>query len=187
MYRLILNLTDLTTADGFSLKRYFQIENMLIQPGSVLPMSDQDIQKYYDQIKYIATNKELEIFRNLDNNGKQRFLLQFWKSKDKTPDTPENEFMEEHFKRMAYCEKNFQRGVNSDRARIYIKYGPPVNIERRASTLGYSKPVEIWTYAFDGSIEFVFVDRTNDGNYVLVHSTHPDEYSNPDWMKNFSN
>ena len=146
-------------------------------------MTDEDVQKYYDQIKYIATDRELDIFNKLDNAGKERFLLQFWKMKDNRPETPENEFMQEHFRRIAYCENAFKGGINSDRARVYLKYGPPVNIERSVSTLGFSRPVEVWTYAFDGTVEFVFVDRTLDGNYVLVHSTHPAEYSDPDWDK----
>ena len=184
IYKLIFNLTDGNITSAYTVKRYFQIENQLIGNSTVLPMTENDVQKYYDQIKYIATDQELDIFNKLNNAGKERFLLQFWKSKDESPDTPENEFMKEHFRRIAYCENAFRGGLNSDRARIYLKYGPPVNIERNASTLGYSKPVEIWTYAFEGTIEFVFVDRTNDANYVLVHSTHPAEFSNPDWEKN---
>jgi GWxTD domain-containing protein len=186
IYKLIFNLSDAGSTSAYTITRYFQIENQLIGNSTVLPMTENDIKKYYDQIKYIATDQELDIFNKLDNAGKERFLLQFWKLKDDHPDTPENEFMKEHFRRIAYCENAFRGGINSDRARIYIKYGPPVNIERSTSTLGYSKPVEIWTYAFDGTIEFVFVDRTNDGNYVLVHSTHPEEFSNPDWEKNFT-
>ena len=34
----------------------------------------------------------------------------------------------------------------------------------------------------DGRIEFIFVDRSGDNQYVMVHSTHVDEYSNPNWM-----
>jgi GWxTD domain-containing protein len=151
----------------------------------LLPMDETDIEKYLHQIKYIATDKEINLFQKLDKQGKQEFLLQFWKSKDPTPETPKNEFMLQHFQRIDYCEKHFRNGINGDRGRVYIQYGPPVDIQRSVSTLAYSRPVEIWTYSIEGRIEFVFVDRTNDDNYVLMHSTHPDEISNPGWMQAF--
>jgi len=89
--------------------------------------------------------------------------------------------MEEHFKRIAYCEEHFQNGINSDMGRVYIQYGPPLDIRRMFSTVAYSKPVEIWVYALEGQSEFVFVDRIGGNQYVLVHSSHPDEYNNPNW------
>ena len=80
-----------------------------------------------------------------------------------------------------FCEKNFKGGINSDRGRVYIQYGPPLEVSRQASPIATSKSSEIWTYSINGTTEFVFVDRTGDGNYVLVHSTHPDEIENPEW------
>jgi GWxTD domain-containing protein len=185
MYNLNIQLADLANDKTASTHRYFKVISQENNTPLVMPMEEEDIEKYYDQIKYIATYRELEIYQQLDNKGKQEFLLQFWKSKDPTPDTPENEFMLQHFQKMDYCEKHFQNGINSDRGRVYIQYGPPVDLERNVSTIGYSKPVEIWTYSLDGRVEFVFVDRVNDDNYVLMHSTHPNEYYNPGWMQDF--
>jgi hypothetical protein len=70
-------------------------------------------------------------------------------------------------------------------ARIYLKYGPPLEVIREASTLRINRPVEIWTYAIEGKREFVFVDRARDGHYVLVHSSYPGEYNNPNWAEDF--
>jgi GWxTD domain-containing protein len=185
MYSLNLQITDLTNENRSSIRRYFRVESDVAGSQLVIPMEDEDVDKYYDQIKYIARKQELDVFEQLDKAGKQEFLLYFWKSKDPSPDTPENEFMINHFRKIEYCEKNFRNGINSDRGRVYIMYGAPVDIERSTSTAAYSKPVEIWTYSLEGRIEFVFVDRTNDDHYVLMHSTHPDEYYNPDWLKDF--
>jgi GWxTD domain-containing protein len=185
MYNLNIKIADLENDHTASVHRYFRIRDEVQSVDLLLPMDEADIEKYLHQIKYIATEKEINLFEKLDKQGKQEFLLQFWKSKDPTPDTPENEFMLKHFQRIDYCEKHFRNGINSDRGRVYIQYGPPVDIKRSVSTLGYSRPVEIWTYSIEGRVEFVFVDRTNDDNFVLMHSTHPNEISNPGWMQAF--
>jgi GWxTD domain-containing protein len=182
IYALTIKIADLGNDHTAAVKRYFRAVSDKNNPALVMPMAEEDIKKYMDQIKYIATDRELKIYEHLDPIGKQEFLLQFWKSKDPTPGTRENEFMENHFQKLAYCEKHFQNGINCDQGRIYIQYGPPIEIERTTSTQGYSRPVEIWTYGIEGRVEFIFVDRANDGNYLLMHSTHPREYSNPDWV-----
>ena len=145
-------------------------------------MSDEESQKYLDQIKYIATDQELKLYNQLNSKGKQEFLLQFWKSRDPDPSTPENEFMIEHFKRLAEVEGQFKGGINSDMGRVYIKYGPPLQIERMGLNVHITHAVEKWIYTINGRTEFVFVDRIGDGTYFLVHSTHLDEFSNPNWQ-----
>ncbi|HOC24080.1 MAG TPA: GWxTD domain-containing protein, partial [bacterium] len=97
--------------------------------------------------------------------------------------TPGNEYMIDYFARLAESQQRFKGGLTSDMARIYLRYGVPLDIERRTSNAGFSKPVEIWNYALNGSTQFVFVDRNNDGHWVLVHSNHPDEFSNHEWEK----
>jgi GWxTD domain-containing protein len=184
-YKLTVGVRDIESNIEKTGMRYFWIDAGEDSNKTILPMTDADIQRYYDQIKYIASKEEKNIYAKLDAKGVQEFLLRFWKSRDPDPRTPENEFMEEHFRRIAYAENQFLNGINSDRGRIYIQYGPPVQIDRYPSSTQYPKPVEIWQYAIDGTTEFVFMDRTGDGNYILVHSTHPDEYSNENWAKEF--
>ncbi len=182
LYLLTLNITDLSTGDHCSASRYFEIYKAQESNNLFLSMTDDDIKKYFDQIKYIATNEEKEIFKNLDAQGKQKFLLNFWRSRDPDPETEENEFMQEHFRRLDYAENKFNGGINSDMGRIYIQYGPPVDIQRQFSLTNINRPLETWYYAIEGKTEFIFVDRSGDGHYVLVHSSHPDEYQNPNWM-----
>lgn len=187
LYRLSLRVTDLATQQACSAAVDFACTPGPQTEAMVLTMTAEDIQKYFDQIKYVATDRERKIYWQLSDEGKQNFVLEFWKSKDPTPGTPENEFMMEHFRRLAYCREKFPGGLNSDMAKIYIKYGSPMEVSRDVSTAKINRPVEIWTYALDGRREFVFVDRTSDGRYVLVHSNHPAEYSNPNWMEDFAN
>lgn len=147
----------------------------------VMPMDEEDIAKYYDQIKYIATEEQLALFRKLARIGKQNFLLQFWRSKYPTPETPENEFMIEHFRRIAYAEEHFtghKGGINTDMGRVYIVYGSPEEIERESRE---AKAYEMWYYSLRGRKYFVFVDQTGTGVYVLVHSSAEGEIHNPYW------
>jgi len=182
-YRILVAVTDEENGGRASSGRSFWIDSQrqVEEPVLSLPMTDEDVRKYDDQLMYIATDDEKKRFSRLNPAGKQQFLLNFWKSKDPDPETPENEFMEDYFKRLAYCENRFKGGIRSDMARIYLKYGPPLDIQRTFDQQAYGKPVEIWTYGVNGRTEFVFVDRIRDGRYTMVHSTHPDELHNPGW------
>jgi GWxTD domain-containing protein len=183
IYKLILAVTDLTANTICSTERYFNFDSEKETEKLLLPMTRADEKKYYDQIKYIASEEEKKLFRQLSPRGKQQFLLEFWRSRDPDPETSENEFMLEYFRRFAFCEKEFAGGINSDRGRVYITYGPPLEVVREFSKLEFTKPVEVWTYALNGKVEFVFVDRRRDGRYSLVHSTHRDEFNNPSWQQ----
>ena len=151
-----------------------------------LPMTKKDIQKYRDQIKYLATREELRIFDQLTPEGKETFLINFWRSKDPTPETPENEFMMDYFARINYANKNFKGrngGMNSDMGRIFIIYGQPDDIERHEFSLD-TKPYVIWHYYIAGRKHyFVFVDRNSEGIYTLVHSDVEGEIRNENWME----
>lgn len=151
--------------------------------AALLPMAREDQERYLEQLRFIASRDEIALFKRLDERGKQEFLLRFWQAKDPTPETPENEFMTSYFSRLAEARSRFKGGLQSDMARIYLRYGAPLEIERNPSSTRHNKPVEVWTYGLNGRTQFVFVDRNNDGHWVLVHSNHPDEFSNSGWEK----
>ncbi len=80
-------------------------------------------------VRYIISDEEKEIFLALSNEEeKERFIEAFWKRRDPTPGTLENEFKEEHYRRIAYANDRFSAGLAgwlTDRGKIYIKFGPP--------------------------------------------------------------
>ena len=182
-YQLAVEVIDRETAVSCSVASHLQIIVGESERSQVLPMSEEDVVKYFDQIKYIASEEEKRLYKQLDPVGKQEFIFRFWEKRDPDPDTPENGFMIEHFRRLSAVEQLFKGGLNSDMGRVYIQYGPPVDIEREYSRVEREQNVEIWFYGIDGQTKFIFVDRTRDGSYVLVHSTHKDEYKNPDWRE----
>lgn len=186
LFKLTLWVVDAATEQNCMAATYFSVYSDESESRMVLPMSAADIQRYSDQLRYITTDQEKKIFRQLDDFGKQQFLISFWKSKDPDPATPQNEFMEEYFSSLAYCEKSFSGGLNSDMARIYITYGPPLEVKREPSFSNTIQSVETWIYTINGHTEFIFVDRSGYGQFVLTHSTHPDEYQNENWQNDLN-
>src|SRR5471030_408556 len=82
-----------------------------------------------EDVSYIITDEERTAFKRLQTDEeREQFIEQFWLRRDPTPDTVENEFKEEHYRRIAYTNENFASGIpgwKTDRGRIYITYGPP--------------------------------------------------------------
>lgn len=92
----------------------------------------------------------------------------FWKEVDPTPETDFNEARELFIARYPTARENFRRfdGAIADMGKIYVKYGPPDEIERHPFELN-TLPYEIWHY-YEMSRVFVFIDRTGFGEYELV-------------------
>ena len=145
--------------------------------------------KWLDEdVAYIITEEERAAFKRLSTAEEQEnFIEQFWLRRDPTPDTAENEFKEEHYRRIAYANERFASGIpgwKTDRGRIYIMYGPPDEIESHPSGGTYQRPFEegggttqtypfeIWRYRWiegvgtDVLIEFV--DPTMTGEYRMT-------------------
>jgi GWxTD domain-containing protein len=97
-------------------------------------------------VAYIITDEERAAFRQLSNEEERdQFIEAFWQRRDPTPDTEENEFKEEHYRRMAYANDHFAAGIpgwKSDRGRMYIMYGPPDEIESHPSGGTYERPID---------------------------------------------
>jgi GWxTD domain-containing protein len=88
-------------------------------------------------MEFILTEDEMEAFKGMSTGEREEFMREFWLGIDPTPGTAENEALEEHYRRVRYADRNFggstQRGALSDRGRLYIKYGPPDDIQSQYS------------------------------------------------------
>ncbi|RPH96089.1 GWxTD domain-containing protein [candidate division KSB1 bacterium] len=136
-------------------------------PG--VPLSVTDFDTAIRQMKYIATGEENRALRQADPRDRERVFKEFWKKRDPSPDTDENELMEEYFRRVEYANEKFathREGWDTDRGRIYLVYGEPTDIERHPFEPD-SRPYEIWYYT-QIARRFVFVDYTGFGDYTLV-------------------
>ena len=103
--------------------------------------------KWLDEdVRWIITDEEQKAFKLLSNDEERdQFIEAFWQRRDPTPDTIENEFKEEHYRRMAYANEHFAAGIpgwKTDRGRIYVMYGPADEIESHPSGGTYDRPMD---------------------------------------------
>ena len=123
-----------------------------------------------DQLQYIATPRELDRLNEALVQERDSLWREFWVSFDPTPNTKYNEREAEYFERIVYAEKHFSNGDlgwRSDRAKIFVKNGPPDEIQSYPYELD-SYPYEIWYY-YQYNLQYVFVDRYGFGQYILVN------------------
>jgi GWxTD domain-containing protein len=147
----------------------------------------EEVEKFKQDVTYIATSVELDMFNQLTLEGKKRFIEEFWRKRDPHPDTPINEFKIEHYRRIGYANLHFSRtreandGWNADMGRIYILYGEPSEIERYPLT-AESKSWEQWNYnELEGGVYFIFIDEDGYGVYRLVHTNLKGEVKDYRW------
>jgi GWxTD domain-containing protein len=145
--------------------------------------------KWLDEdVRWIITDEELSAFKKLSNNAERdQFIEMFWQRRDPTPDTAENEYKEEHYRRIAYANEHFAAGMpgwRTDRGRIYIMYGKPDSTDSHPMGGPYQRsaeegggqtetyPFEVWRYRYlEGigqEIEIEFVDDCNCGAYEMT-------------------
>jgi len=133
----------------------------------------------------IITGEERDAFKKLTNNTERdKFIENFWQIRNPNPESPVNEFKEEHYRRLAYANEHFSAGIpgsRTDRGRIYIIHGAPDSLESHPMGGPYQRPAdqgggetvtypfEIWRYRnLDGigqEIEIEFVDTCACGDY----------------------
>jgi GWxTD domain-containing protein len=145
--------------------------------------------KWVDEdVRWIITDQEMQAFKSLSNDEERdQFIENFWLRRNPNPDSPENEFREEHYARIAYSNDHFAAGKpgwRTDRGHIYIAYGKPDNIDAHPSGGSYERPVEegggntstfpfeIWHYRYlegiGDNVDIEFVDTCMCGDYHMT-------------------
>jgi len=153
----------------------------------------QELSKTYkkwldEDVVYIISDEERKAFRQLSNDEERdQFIEAFWQRRNPNPDSEENEYKEEHYRRIEYANEHFAAGVpgwKTDRGRIYIMYGPADEIDSHPSGGAYERPMEegggeTSTYPFEDwryrylegigqEIEIEFVDTCMCGEYHMT-------------------
>ena len=149
--------------------------------GSYKTWVDQDV-------RWIITDEELSAFKHLSNDEERdQFIENFWLRRNPNPDSPDNEYREEHYARIAYANEHFAAGKSgwrTDRGHIYIAYGKPDSTDSHPSGGNYERPVEegggntstypfeIWHYRYiegiGDNIDIEFVDTCMCGDYHMT-------------------
>ncbi len=141
-----------------------------------------------EDVAYIITEGEKAAFLKLSSDEeREKFIEQFWLRRDPSPDSQENEYKEEHYRRIAYANERFASGIpgwKADRGRIYITFGPPDEIESHPSGGSYERPIEEgggttstfpfekwryrWIEGIGTDVNIEFVDPTMTGEYRMT-------------------
>jgi len=137
------------------------------------------------EVPYIISEEERKAFKALSNDEERdAFIEQFWLRRNPNPDSPENEFREEHYRRIAFANDRYAAGKpgwKTDRGHIYISFGAPDSIDSHPSGGSYQRPMEegggetstfpfeVWHYRYlEGigeNIDIEFVDTCQCGDY----------------------
>lgn len=130
-----------------------------------------DLDQAIDQLRYVAKDDEFRAIRNAPTPEEQRRLfLSFWDERDPTPGTVRNEEMEQYYFRVAYANERYSRfhdrGWNTDRGEIFIRFGEPEYVEDHPFNYG-TQPYQIWNYYGQGR-RFIFVDESGMGDFRLL-------------------
>jgi len=141
-----------------------------------------------EDVVYIISPEERQAFLQLETNEeREQFIEQFWLRRSSNPDLPDNDFKEEHYRRIAYANEHFASGIpgwKTDRGRMYIMWGPADEVDSHPTGGTYDRPMEegggststypweTWRYRYmEGIGENViweFVDPSGSGEYHLT-------------------
>jgi GWxTD domain-containing protein len=162
-----------------------------------------EYRKWLDQdVRWIITDDERKAFMQLSNDEERdQFIEAFWQRRNPDPDSLDNEFKEEHYRRIEYANEHFAAGKPgwmTDRGRIYIVYGPADEVDSHPSGGTYERPMEegggeTSTYPFEDwryryiegigqEIIIEFVDTCMCGDYHMTM-----DRSEKDALKNVPN
>ena len=164
---------------------------------------------YKDFLKitaYIMYPVEKDVFLKLTNNrDRDIFMESFWKQRDPTSGTPQNEYKDEIMRRFHYVTQFYSRGTTregwtTDRGRIYMILGAPVSKEdfHEQGVI----PAEVWYYYGDaakqlppyfgilfyqksGIGEYRMYDAHVDGPAALLEQHREDLYGNQSSDRNY--
>jgi GWxTD domain-containing protein len=141
-----------------------------------------------EEVVYIITKEEADAFLRLTNNEeREQYIEEFWRRRNPDPDSPENSYREEHYRRIAYANEHFSSGIpgwKTDRGHIYILWGAPDEIDSHPAGGTYDRPPEqgggttttypweLWRYRhledIGENIEIEFVDPSGSGEYHIT-------------------
>ena len=132
-----------------------------------MPASLLSLDVAIEMLDYIADKKTMDRLSSGTRAEREEKFREYWEKRDPTPKTEFNELMAEYYRRIDYAFKNFSSantmGHQSDQGEVYIKFGPPNNVDRQFPTSGAT--TEVWTYP---NRKFVFRATTGFGDFKLV-------------------
>lgn len=184
IYELSAQIADSLHGERLRFSRQFEVIQMDYLSGPTL--TKEHSEQAGRLLKYCATPEEYQFYQRLNASGKAQFLIRFWRDRDPTPATEQNEYLEQVQQRYRYANEHFgwstEEGWANERGRVLIQYGMPDEISRHHSE-AETVPYEIWIYSQERRYDFVFADLQSNGHFVLLHSSKEGEVHNTDWRR----
>jgi len=181
----VLRVTTMKRRDRKSLLAACGVLSLLLGGDAIAEKKEaQDLPPKYriwltEEVVYIITQREKDIFLQLESDrDRDLFIEAFWRHRDPIPETPNNEFREEHYGRIQYANRNLGRGSSqpgwkTDRGRIYIILGKPMSVSSYGGEQINLVPIEVWFYQGDfgtgmpPSFYVLFFQDEGLGDYIL--------------------
>ena len=175
-YIFDVTLQDLSTGEQGTQKKQFRVVQKKTEEQALpVSVSAIDTSKYAREIKFLATPSEIRQYNKLNDAGKVEFLHRFWQKHN----------LDEFTDRLTVADEKYRSGGilgrDTDRGRIYIKYGQPDELVVH-SMVENVKSHEHWYYYARG-MQLLFSDIKGNGNLQLIYSNTDAEPKNPNWEK----
>jgi len=160
-----LKITAIADRERDEVEKSFRIRSLGSLSGGKLDLAIR-------QLIYATDRGTVERMLKAPSEERKRLFEEFWKERDPTPDTPENELMDEYYGRISYANEHFvsstgKEGWETDMGAVYVIYGPPDEIYSQPFADRNQRPYQIWYYYRIGR-KFVFVEFMGFGEYLLV-------------------
>ena len=200
-YSLVVSISDKSRNKGFISKKEFFVYNPAIKDTTTFAnnnagvlssqfafLSNDECDDIFDKSEYIASKKDVDLYENIRTvEGKREFLVSFWYAKENDANQEIKYSFNEYMDRVRIANGKYKnigsKGWKSDMGRVFIKYGPPTQVDRHPNEQN-ARPYEIWEYQnIEGGVEFIFGDITGFSNYILLTSSKRGEYQDYNWMQ----
>lgn len=200
-YQLQLSAQNLQTGQQanqvFDFERFndneiaFDLSSMLLDPAFQQSIHSDSIAYYLESLIPIAKPGEIrtliEMLKQKDTSEMRKHIQAFWYQ---TSGAKAYEQWIKYQSQVRSVEKhyanNYMEGFETDRGRVYLKYGQPNSVVVKESSPS-EYPYEIWTYDKIGiysNRRFVFYNPDLvSNNHRLLHSDMVGELRNPSWQQ----
>jgi len=101
-----------------------------------------------DDVHLLLSEQEEDKFADLEPGEQEDYMEQFWKRRDQTTGTAANEWKATFEERVAFANEHFgykgmEKGMFTDMGRVYVRYGPPSDIQKEVIPAGDETLVQV--------------------------------------------
>lgn len=161
-------------------------------------LTEEQLDSVWGPMRFLATPDEVNSFTTLAGaDAKRRWLSSFWQVRAAAAGQSVEQTLREWQDRLQVVNRDFKPtgrgqgnrlGWQTDRGRIWLKFGPPNERETANQTRSQEiKGCELWQYTSGKGDRYVFFDRAGFGEFELVHTTDRFETASPGFEALFNN